>query len=153
MRFSLTTWNINSVRLRIDIVAKFLKSTRPDVLCPSDFGAVLTAQGQCVEGHRAIHMQIADLDVGILYLFAVAGTGVVGAAIAGYASNNKYSLLGGLRAASQMVSYEVTMGLAIVGCLMVYGTVQLDDIVRWQDGPGRLVGRLPAPAVVDAPAE
>jgi len=107
-----------------------------DVICPSDLGAILTAQGQCIEGHRAIHLQIADLDVGILYLFAVAGTGVVGAAIAGYASNNKYSLLGGLRAASQMVSYEVTMGLAIVGCLMVYGTVQLDDIVRWQGETG-----------------
>jgi NADH-quinone oxidoreductase subunit H len=103
-----------------------------DVLCTQDLGEVVGAFGRCAPGHRTVNLQIADLDVGILYLFAVAGTGVIGAAIAGYASNNKYALLGGLRAASQMVSYEVTMGLAIVGCLMVFGTVQLGDMVRWQ---------------------
>lgn len=79
-----------------------------------------------------IPMQIANINVGILYIFAIAGTGIVGAAIAGYSSDNKYSLLGGLRAASQMVSYEVTLGLTLVGCFMIYGSLLLDDMVQWQ---------------------
>jgi len=87
-------------------------------------------EGMCTAG--ALRLQIVDLNVGILYFFALAGTGIVGAALAGWASDNKYSLLGGLRAASQMVSYEVTMGLTVVGALMVYGTLRLDEMVRWQ---------------------
>ncbi|HEY8431873.1 MAG TPA: complex I subunit 1 family protein, partial [Sandaracinaceae bacterium] len=81
---------------------------------------------------RTIPLQVANVNVGILYIFAIAGTGIVGAAIAGYSSDNKYALLGGLRAASQMVSYEVTLGLTLVGCFMVYGTLLLDEMVRWQ---------------------
>jgi NADH-quinone oxidoreductase subunit H len=80
----------------------------------------------------AIPLQIANLNVGILYVFAIAGTGVIGAALGGYASDNKYSLLGGLRAASQMVSYEVVLGLTLVGSFMIYDTLQLDQMVRWQ---------------------
>ena len=57
---------------------------------------------------------------------------MVGAALAGWASDNKYSLLGGLRAASQMVSYEVALGLTVIGAMMVYGTVRIDEMVRWQ---------------------
>jgi NADH-quinone oxidoreductase subunit H len=87
-------------------------------------------EGLCSEG--AINFQVIDLNVGILYFFAVAGTGIVGAALGGWASNNKYSLLGGLRAASQMVSYEVTLGLTLIGAIMIYGTLQVDDMVRWQ---------------------
>lgn len=77
-------------------------------------------------------LQVADLNVGILYFFAMAGMGIVGAALAGWASDNKFSLLGGMRAASQMVSYEVTMGLTVVGAMMVYGTVRVDEMVLWQ---------------------
>jgi len=87
-------------------------------------------EGLCTDG--AVPLQIASLNVGVLYFFALAGTGIVGAALAGWASDNKYSLLGGLRAASQMVSYEVTMGLALIGAMMVYGTLRLEDMVRWQ---------------------
>jgi NADH-quinone oxidoreductase subunit H len=87
-------------------------------------------EGMCTAG--AFRLQVVDLNVGLLYFFALAGTGIVGAALAGWASDNKYSLLGGLRAASQMVSYEVTMGLTLVGALMVYGTLRLDEMVRWQ---------------------
>ena len=79
-----------------------------------------------------IPLQVARINVGILYIFAIAGTGIVGAAIAGYSSDNKYSLLGGIRAASQMVSYEVTLGLTLVGCFMVYGTLLIDEMVTWQ---------------------
>jgi NADH-quinone oxidoreductase subunit H len=62
----------------------------------------------------------------------MAGTGVIGAALAGWASDNKFSLLGGLRAASQMVSYEVALGLSLVGLFMIYGSVRLGPMVDWQ---------------------
>jgi NADH-quinone oxidoreductase subunit H len=88
--------------------------------------------GASLPGARVVPMQVASVNVGILYIFAIAGTGIVGAAIAGYSSDNKYSLLGGIRAASQMVSYEVTLGLTLVGCFMVYNTLLLDEMVEWQ---------------------
>jgi NADH-quinone oxidoreductase subunit H len=80
----------------------------------------------------AIPMQVASLDVGILFIFAVASTGIIGAAISGYASDNKFSLLGGIRAASQMVSYEVVLGLTLVPAFMVYGTLRLEEMALWQ---------------------
>lgn len=83
------------------------------------------------KGH-VVKLQIADINVGLLYIFAVTGMSVVGAAIAGWASDNKFSLLGGLRAASQMVSYEVAMGLSLVGMLLIYNSVRLGDMVEWQ---------------------
>ncbi len=79
-----------------------------------------------------IELQVAPLNVAILYVFAMAGQGIVGAAIAGWSSDNKFSLMGALRAASQMVSYEVTMGLSLIGAMMLYGSVRLEDMVRWQ---------------------
>jgi NADH-quinone oxidoreductase subunit H len=90
----------------------------------------MARDGIC-RGH-SVGLQIADLNVGILYIFAMGGTGVVGAALAGWASDNKFSLLGGLRAASQMVSYEVAMGLSLVGLFLVYGGVRLNAMVEWQ---------------------
>jgi NADH-quinone oxidoreductase subunit H len=91
----------------------------------------MARDGVC-EGH-SVSLQIADLNVGILYLFAISSTGVIGAAIAGWSSDNKFSLLGGLRAASQMVSYEVAMGLSLMGLLVVYGSVRLGNMVEWQN--------------------
>jgi NADH-quinone oxidoreductase subunit H len=98
-----------------------------------DLGRIAPDMGRTFicRGH-VVGLQIADLDVGILYIFAMAGTGVVGAALAGWASDNKFSLLGGLRAASQMVSYEVAMGLSLVGLFLVYGSVRLSSMVEWQ---------------------
>jgi NADH-quinone oxidoreductase subunit H len=92
---------------------------------------VIARDGVC-EGF-AVPLQIADLNVGILYLFGMSSTGVIGAAIAGWASDNKYSLLGGMRAASQMVSYEVAMGLSLMGLLLIYGSVRLGPMVDWQN--------------------
>jgi NADH-quinone oxidoreductase subunit H len=100
----------------------------------ADLGALvpqMARDGIC-EGHF-VPLQIADLNVGILYLFAISSTGVIGAAIAGWASDNKFSLLGGLRAASQMVSYEVAMGLSLMGLLLIYGTVRMNPMVEWQN--------------------
>lgn len=96
----------------------------------ADFQGVEAAGNRCQQ--QTISMQVADLNVGILYFFAMAGTGIVGAALAGWASDNKFSLLGGMRAASQMVSYEVTLGLTVIGAIMVYGTVRIDEMVLWQ---------------------
>lgn len=80
----------------------------------------------------AIPMHISLNDSGILMIFALASSGVLGAALAGMASDNKFSLMGGMRAASQMVSYEVTMGMSLVGTFMVMQTVRLDEMVNWQ---------------------
>ena len=79
-----------------------------------------------------VPMQVASINVGILFIFAIAGTGVIGAAIAGYGSDNKFSLLGGIRAASQMVSYEVVLGLTLVPAFMVYASLRLEDMAMWQ---------------------
>jgi NADH-quinone oxidoreductase subunit H len=97
----------------------------------SQLMTVVPRAGVCA-AEGAVKLQVVDLDVGLLYFFALAGTGIVGAALAGWASDNKYSLLGGVRAASQMVSYEVTMGLTLVGAVMVYGSLRVDKMIEWQ---------------------
>ncbi len=76
----------------------------------------------------------ADLNVGMLYFFAVGGLGVVGLLMAGWSSFNKYSLLGGLRSAAQMVSYEIPLTLSVVGVIMLAGTMSLNGIVHAQSG-------------------
>ncbi|MBL0892584.1 MAG: NADH-quinone oxidoreductase subunit H [Gemmatimonadaceae bacterium] len=93
-------------------------------------------------GTRSYPMQIATLDAGLLVVFAFSSMGIIGAMLAGWASENKFSLLGGLRAGSQMISYELVMGLTVLGLILVYGTLDLGDIVRQQSGT--LGGVLPA---------
>ena len=77
-------------------------------------------------------MQIAALDAGILFVLAISGVGILGTMLAGWSSNNKFSMLGAARAASQMISYEVAMGLALIAVVVTYGTVDLNDMVLWQ---------------------
>lgn len=81
---------------------------------------------------RDISLQIADINIGILYVFGVVSMGVYGIMIGGWASNNKYSLLGGLRAASQIISYELAMGIALIALLMVTGSLSLKEMVGQQ---------------------
>ncbi|MFQ5701378.1 MAG: NADH-quinone oxidoreductase subunit NuoH [Acidobacteriota bacterium] len=83
---------------------------------------------------RPISPIIADLDIGLLWIFAVASLGVYGIVLAGWASNNKYSLLGGLRSSAQMISYELAMTLSIIGVLMAAGSLRLADMVSSQAG-------------------
>lgn len=79
-------------------------------------------------------LQAADVNIGILYIFGVVSIGVYGIMIGGWASNNKYSLLGALRASSQMISYEIAMGLAIIALIMMSGTLSVRDIAEQQQG-------------------
>ncbi len=85
-------------------------------------------------GTRVIDLQVTDINVGVLYIFGVVSLGVYGVMIGGWASNNKYSLLGAIRAASQNISYEIAMGLSIIALLMTTGTLSLKEIAEQQHG-------------------
>lgn len=85
-------------------------------------------------GNKVIELQVTDVNVGILYIFGVVSLGVYGIMIGGWASNNKFSLMGAIRAASQNISYEVAMGLSIIALLMVTGTLSLKEIAEQQSG-------------------
>lgn len=79
-------------------------------------------------------LQITDINIGILYVFGVVSIGVYGIMIGGWASNNKFSLLGALRASAQMISYEIAMGLSIISLVMMTGTISLGEIAAQQSG-------------------
>ena len=93
-------------------------------------------------GGRTYPMQIANLNAGLLVVFAFSGMTILGTMLAGWSSDNKFSLLGGLRAGSQMISYELVMGLTVLGLILVYGTVDLRGMVHQQSGT--IFGVLPA---------
>ena len=95
------------------------------------------------------NLQLTDLNVGVLFILAVSSMGVYGVALAGWASNNKYSLLGGLRSSAQMISYELPMSLAIAAPLLLAGTLSLREIVESQAGFS--FGFLPRWAVFSGP--
>ncbi len=84
-----------------------------------------------LSGHQ-INMVISDLNIGILFIFAVTSLGVYGIVLAGWSSGSKYSLLGGIRSSAQMISYEVSYGLSIIGVLLVAGTLSLNELVAQQ---------------------
>lgn len=96
-------------------------------------GAVIPWGGELTISGKPFVMQITDINIGLLYLLGVVSIGVYGIMIGGWASNNKYSLLGALRASSQMISYEVAMGLALIALVMMTGTLSLREIVAQQD--------------------
>src|SRR5437763_9761242 len=85
-------------------------------------------------GPVSTYMQMTDLNIGVLFVLAVSSMGVYGIALAGWASNNKYSLLGGLRSSAQMISYELPMSLAIAAPLLISNTLSLRKLVEAQDG-------------------
>ena len=90
-----------------------------------------------IVGNTVIELQIAKIDAALLYIFAMLSLGVYGVILAGFASRNNYAIMGGLRATAQMISYEIALGVAILGVIMVYGTMALDELVRLQ---GQLIG-------------
>lgn len=92
------------------------------------WGQTLTIAG------REVSMQVADINVGVLYIFGVVSLGVYGVMIGGWSSNNKFSLLGAIRAASQNISYEIAMGLSIIALLMITSTLSIGEIAAQQHG-------------------
>jgi len=91
------------------------------------FGSQLTLWG------KKIPLVITDLNIGLLFVFALSALGVYGVALGGWASNSKYSLLGGIRGAAQMISYELSLGLSLVPIVMLAGSLSLVDIVQAQE--------------------
>lgn len=111
--------------------------------------AVIPFGGIYEIGGYQISLQVLDLNIGLLYVFATMSMGIYGFVLAGWSSGNNYGLLGSLRASSQMISYEITMGATIVGVLVIYGTLNLQDLVIAQ---GELIwGWLPKWGVVVQP--
>jgi NADH-quinone oxidoreductase subunit H len=96
-------------------------------------------EGFTLYGHP-IKFQVTDLNVGLLFIFAVTSLGVYSIALAGWSSNSKYPLLGGLRSSAQMISYELSLGLAVIGTLMMAGTLSLRGIVNAQSGFWHIAG-------------
>jgi NADH-quinone oxidoreductase subunit H len=90
------------------------------------FGNTITIMG------KSIDLVVADVNVGLLFLFAISSLGVYGIVMGGWASNNKYSLLGSIRSSAQMISYELSLGLSIMGVLMIAGSLSLNQIVEAQ---------------------
>jgi NADH-quinone oxidoreductase subunit H len=83
---------------------------------------------------RMVQLQVADVNIGVLYIMGIVSVGVYGIMIGGWASNNKYSLFGAIRASAQMISYELSMGLALIAVIMMSGTLSLGEIVAQQKG-------------------
>ncbi|MBI3873130.1 MAG: NADH-quinone oxidoreductase subunit H [candidate division Zixibacteria bacterium] len=104
--------------------------------------AVIPFGNQITIAGHSIGLQVVDLNAGLLFIFAMMSVAVYGVVLAGWSSNNNYSLLGGIRASAQMISYEITIGLTLVGLLLVYQTLSLAQIVKAQGG--LLWGFLPA---------
>ena len=88
-------------------------------------------------GERVINLQVAGINAALLFVFAMLALGVYGVILAGFASRNNYAIMGGLRATAQMISYEIALGISIVGVIMVYGTMDLAELVRAQ---GYMIG-------------
>src|SRR5512133_1336823 len=105
--------------------------------------------GSASQGASNIALQVAQPDVGLIYLFAIASLAVYGTSLAGWASNNKLALLGGVRAASQMISYEVSLGLSLVGTMIAYRSLKLDEMVLAQGTP--VLGPIPALGILLQP--
>ncbi len=97
------------------------------------FGPVGVSAPTLPGGYR-VDFQIAPyIDIGIVYVFAIGSLAVYGVILAGWASNNKYSFIGGLRSSAQLISYEVPLGLSILGPVLIAGSLELNDIINWQD--------------------
>jgi len=122
--------------LPADSSNKFLFSIAPILsFVPAVLSIAVIPVGNSVTiAGQQVNLIISDLNIGLLFIFAMGSLGVYGVVLAGWASNSKYSLLGGLRAAAQMISYEIGLGLSVVGVLMIAQTFSLAEIVRQQSG-------------------
>lgn len=117
--------NVNKIIYTLAPILTFIPALIIAAVIP--FGNDLKLFGQ------TIPLVISDFNVGVLYIFAVSSIGVYGLVLAGWSSNNKWSLLGAVRSSAQLISYEVSLGLSIIGVLMIAGSLSLTDIVASQD--------------------
>jgi NADH-quinone oxidoreductase subunit H len=119
-----------------DVSNKFLFILGPCIaMLTACMTGVVVPWGTPIEiGGVKFDLQIADINIGVLYLFGVVSLGVYGIMIGGWASNNKFSLLGALRASAQMISYEIAMGLSIIAVVMFTGSLSLKEIAAQQAG-------------------
>jgi len=118
----------------VDSANKFLYFIAPAivVICTFFSFAVIPFGEPIKLFGRTVELVVANINIGILFIFAISSINVYGIVLAGWSSNNKYSLLGGLRSSAQMISYELTMGLSVIGVLMLSGSLSLIDIVHAQ---------------------
>lgn len=107
--------------------------------------AVVPFASQIAIGDRIVNFQIADLNVGLLYILSISSLGVYGIIMSGWASNNKFAMLGSLRSSSQMISYELSLGLSIIGIIMAFSSVSLRDIVIGQGETLMMLGPIAVP--------
>jgi NADH-quinone oxidoreductase subunit H len=111
--------------------------------------AVIPFADKLVIFDHEIDFMVSDINVGLLFIIAVLGIAVYGVFLAGWASNNRWSLMGALRSTAQMISYEVTLGLTLIGVLMVYQSVRIDEIVLGQGA--LMLGFIPKWGIVTQP--
>ncbi len=128
--------------LDFSIVANQLEAIKVAGLLPASFMTWLHSSGSTV------HVQGADVNIGVVYLIAVASLGVYGVALGGWASNSKYSFLGGLRASAQMISYEIPMGLSLLAIILLSGTLNPNTIVQHQIDGGWYLLQSPIAALL-----
>ncbi len=116
---------------RADVVIYLLAPAM--IVVPALMAFAVVPFGDSIEvAGRRIPLQIADINIGLLYVIAMASISVYGIIFGSWASANKYSMMGGLRACAQMISYEIPLGLSVIGVLMITGTLQLDRVVEAQ---------------------
>lgn len=130
--YNLAPWLVAVPVLLLFAVVPFGGAFTPGRLVDATTFPQLSHQLLSFFGERSYSMRVAALDAGVLFVLAISGIGVLGTMLAGWSSNNKFSLMGAARAASQMISYEVAMGLALISMVMTYGALDLDAMVRWQ---------------------
>jgi NADH-quinone oxidoreductase subunit H len=124
MKEDLIPANVNKTIFTLAPLLTFIPALIIVAVVP--FGNTIRLFGQ------SIPLVVSDFNMGILYVFAVSSVGVYGLVLAGWSSNNKWSLLGGVRSSAQLISYEVSLGLSIIGVLMIAGSLSLTDIVASQ---------------------
>ncbi|MCB9771575.1 MAG: NADH-quinone oxidoreductase subunit H [Candidatus Omnitrophica bacterium] len=112
--------------------------------------AAIPIGNQLIIGDRVIELQAANINIALIFIFASMSMGVYGVVLAGFSSNNNYAFLGGMRGAAQMIAFEVTMGAAIMGVIMVFNTIDLQALVRGQ-GAYLLGGWIPKWGVIVQP--
>jgi NADH-quinone oxidoreductase subunit H len=115
---------------------------------PINIGAIFSSVSGAI-GNTAVSLQVASPDVGLLYVFAISSLAVFGTSLAGWSSDNKYALLGGVRASSQMISYEVSLGLSLVGMMLAFHTLKLEELVVRQGDS--VLGGVPALGILLQP--